>query len=267
MCETQSGTTFDLQRVSLFQGLESSLLERLARAATCKEAKKGERIYWQGDTPQAFYFVVSGHVRRAIASPEGEEKVIDILSPGRYFSLAEIFGSSAYASFTEAVEPAVLLRIGKEGMLDAIAHSQSLALRLLEAVAEQQTTFERDVAACFFQSGCGRLVDYLLREAAPILQQEGDTILELAISKRLIAARIGVSAETLSRAFRELSEADLIAVQGKRIVLREKLALRQAARVDGGETVMGSPQWGRRQSDRWGERTRIAVAAASRALM
>jgi CRP-like cAMP-binding protein len=181
--------------------------------------------------------------------------------------LAEIFGSSTYTSFAEAVEPVVLLRIGKEALLDAIAHSQSLALRLLEAIGEQQATFERDVAACFFQSGCGRLVDYLLREAAPILRPEGDTILELQISKRLIAARIGVSAETLSRAFRELSDAELIAVRGRKIVLREKLALRHAAGSDGGETTTSYPQWGRRQSDRWGERPRIARASVSRALM
>ena len=262
MCETESRITFDLQRVSLFEGLEAPLLERLARATSCKEAKKGERIYWQGDTPRAFYFVISGHVRRAMASSEGEEKVIDILSAGRYFGLAEIFGSSAYASFAEAVEPVVLLRIGKEGLLDAIAESPSLAMKLLQAIAEQQATFERDVAACFFQSGCGRLLDYLLREAAPILRADGDTILELQISKRLIAARIGVSAETLSRAFRELSDADLIAVRGRKIVLREKLALRQAARNEG---EVGIPQWGRRQSDRWSERQRFA--GGSRALM
>lgn len=260
MCETESQIAFDLQRVSLFEGLEAPLLERLARATTCKEAKKGERIYWQSDTPRAFYFVVSGHVRRAIASPEGEERVIDILSPGRYFGLAEIFGSSPYASFAEAVEPVVLLRVGKEGLLDTIAESQILALKLLQAISEQQATFERDVAACFFQSGCGRLLDYLLREAAPILRSDGDTVLELQISKRLIAARIGVSAETLSRAFRELSDAELIAVRGRKIVLREKLALHAAG--SDGDAGIAPPQWGRRQSDRWGERSRLARAAS-----
>lgn len=267
MCENESRITFDLQRIALFDGLDAPLLERIARATSCKEVKKGERIYWQGDTPRAFYYVVSGHVRRAIASPEGEEKVIDILSRGKYFGLAEIFGSSSYASFTEAVEATVLLRIGREGVVDAIAGSPDLALRLLGGIAEQQAIFERDVAACFFQSGSGRLVDYLLREAGQTLRPEGDTVLELQVSKRLIAARIGVSAETLSRALRELSDADLIAVRGRKIVLREKLALRHAARMDDGSALQ-QPKWGRRQSDRWvGEQGRFAPIGVARALM
>lgn len=260
-CETQIQA--DLQRFALFEGLDAPLLERLGRAASYKEARKGEQIYRQGEAPRALYCVVTGHVRRAMASPEGDERVIDILSPGRCFGLAEVFDASPYASFAEVVEPAVLLRVGKEGLMEAIAEHPSLALRLLGMMARQQSSFERDVAACFFQSGSARLVDYLLREAEPILQSEGDTILELPVSKRLIAARIGITAETLSRAFRELSDADLISVSGRKIVLREKLSC-LAANPMGFEADAGLPRWGRRQSDRWGRR---AVGSRATALM
>jgi CRP/FNR family transcriptional regulator, dissimilatory nitrate respiration regulator len=267
MRETEPRNSFDLGGIPLFEGLEPVLLEGVARTSSCRSAAKGERIYWQGDTPRAFYCVLSGHVRRAIASAEGEEKVIDILSPGQYFGLAELFGTSPYVSFAEAVEPTILLHVGKEGLLGAIEEDPLLALRLLGAVAERQASFERDVAACFFQSGCRRLVDYLLREAGPSLRSIGDTIVELPISKRLIAARIGVTAETLSRAFRELSDAGLISVRGRSITLRETLASRRAAKGDDGETPVVHEQWNRRRSDLWVGRTAFSKAVASRALM
>jgi len=243
MQATEARTIFDLGKIPLFAGLEAALLDRIVRASCCKSTSKGERIYWQGESPRAFYHVLSGHVRRALASPVGEEKVIDVLSPGQSFGLAELFGTSPYASFAEAVAPTVFLQVDKEALLGAIAESPLLTLRVLTAVADRQASFERDVAACFFQSAGGRLVDYLLREAGPRLQPLGDTTFELPMTKSLIAARIGTSAETLSRTLRELSDAGLIEVRGKTIVLREELVARHGTHAH----VRGAAV----QRDRW----------------
>ncbi|NTV11595.1 MAG: Crp/Fnr family transcriptional regulator [Zoogloea sp.] len=226
----------EIRKMSLFEGLDAALLAGIAHASIFRHAKKGARLYWQGDRPQAFYYVISGHIRRAISSAEGDEKVIDIVSPGQSFALAELFGEAPYESFAEAVEPAVLLQIGKEGVTGAIAASGVLALRILALVAEKQAAFERHVAACFFQSGCRRLLDYLLHKAGPNLAPQGDTVVELQVSKRVIAASIGVTAETLSRSLRELSDAGLIAVRGKKVHLLQKLAARIRA---GSESEIG----------------------------
>lgn len=255
--------TFDLGKVPLFAGLEPELLERIVRTASCRSAAKGERIYWEGDTPRAFYYLLSGHVRRALASPVGEEKVIDVLSQGQSFGLTELFGSTPYASFAEAVAPTVYLQVDKEGLLAALAESSPLTMRVLAAVAERQMSFERDVAACFFQSAGGRLVDYLLREAGPRLQHFGDTVFDLPMSKSLIAARIGASAETLSRALRDLSDAGLIEVRGKTIVLREELVARYHGH--GERRAVPRHEERRHEERRHGER-RTATLIGGRAL-
>lgn len=213
-----------IRQLPLFDSLDTAQVAEIANASCYVSAQKHERLYWQGDTPQAFYHVVSGHVRRAVSSPAGDEWVIDIFSAGQHFSLVELFSGTPYLSFAEAVEPTQILRIGKIGLLHAVAANTTLATRLLAAIAQHQASFERDVAACFFHSGCRRLLDYLMRTAGPRLDPLGDTELELPVSKRLIAARIGMSAESLSRAFRELSDAGFIRVRGRKIVLLEKLA-------------------------------------------
>lgn len=269
MRTTEPRSTFDLERIPLFAGLEPALLERIVRMSCCKSANKGERIYWQGDTPRAFYHVLSGHVRRALSSPVGEEKVIDIFSPGQSFGLVELFGDSSYASFAEAAAPTVFLQVDKEALLAAIGESRLLTLRVLASVADCQARFERDVAACFFQSGCARLIDYLLHAAGPNLRPAGDTTLELPMSKSLIAARIGVTAETLSRSLRELSDAGLIAVRGKTVILREELVARHG--VHGGErdNAVSRDGWnhGRPSAPAWARGQRVARQVASRALM
>ena len=92
MPATDPRNSFDFGKIPMFEGLEPALLQRIAGASSRRSVNKGERIYWEGEAPRAFYHVLSGHVRRALSSPVGEEKVVDILSPGQSFGLAELFG-------------------------------------------------------------------------------------------------------------------------------------------------------------------------------
>jgi CRP-like cAMP-binding protein len=269
MIETTPDIAGEIGRMPLFTGADPGALAAVVRATSRRRFRRDEQEYRQGAVPRAFYHVLSGHVRRAIASSEGEEKVIDIVSPGEYFGLADLFGGAAHVAFAETVEPTLLLEIDKAAVMGAIEADRALMLRVLTAVAHGKVALERDVAACFFQSGARRLLDYLVREAGPRLAPVGDTAFQLPVSKRLIAARLGVSAETLSRALRELSEAGLIAVRGREIILREKLAARcaaQAAKAAAGAGSQPVPHE-RRRRDPWIEQTSLVHPLGSRAWM
>lgn len=251
-------------RMPLFGGLDAALLAGISATSCRKKAVTKERIYGQGDASHAFFYVLSGHVRRAIMSAEGDEKLIDIVAAGRHFGLAELFGGRRYASYAEAVEPTVLLEIGKDGLIAAMEGSRDLSFRVLTALAERQLAFEQEVAVTSFHSGCRRLLDYLLGEAGPNL--EGNRVIKLQISKSLIAKRIGMTAESLSRALRDLSNAGLISVHGRTITLLEKLAERRAAMTgEADKTAAAAAHQDRRRTDPWDDHTALAEPIGSRA--
>ena len=268
MQAASEGIVGHLRGMALFEGLEGTALATLARAAGYRSVGRDERVYWQGGQPTTYFHVISGRVTRALASPRGDEKVIDMIPAGQGFGLVELFGHAPYVSFAAASETSVLLEIAREGLMDAIRQSPPLALRILAAAAQRQAAFETDVAACFFHSGCRRLVDYLVRIAGPDFDPGGDTLVELPLSKRMIAASIGVSAETLSRSFRDLSEAGLIEVRGRRVTLLSKLTARHA--LPAGESLPGHlrvPQNRRRTDAPWVDRPGLALPPGSRAWM
>jgi CRP-like cAMP-binding protein len=265
MSENNTDIAIEIGSMPLFTGVDASSLAGVVRAACRRRLAREQQVFRQGASPRAFFHVLSGHVRRAIASSEGEEKVIDIVSPGEHFGLAELFGDTPYVSFAETVEPTVLLEIDRAAVMAAIESDRQVMQRVLAAVAHSKVALERDVAACFFQSGARRLVDYLLREAGPQLAPVGDTAFRLPVSKRLIAARLGVSAETLSRALRELSDAGLIEVRGRQIILREKLAARLAAQGGGSAAGGAPPAHERRRRDPWPEQSALSRPLGSRA--
>ena len=215
-----------LPGIRLFAGLDARALAELSRAGHVANLPKARGIYATGELPRALYYLLSGQVKVAVTSADGGEKVIDIVHAPQAFGVAELFGQAPHVSSAETVGPSVVMVIGREGVMRAIEHDAHLSMRLLQTVADRQTAIERDIAADCFQSGCEKVVDYLLRAAESAVGCGDGVTLDLAIPKYLLAARLGFTPETLSRIFRELSDDGLIEVHGRQVVLFGKLLRR-----------------------------------------
>ena len=211
-----------LGEVALFRGLPAALVAEVARSTHVESVPKGRAVYTAGERPRALYQVMSGHLKVAVSSLEGGEKVIAILSPGQIFGVAELFGDSPYVSSVEAVTPVVLLAVARDGVFRAMDQEPCVMRRILSALAERQSSIERDIAADCFQSGTAKVVDYLRRLADGKLAGAARVELELEIPKHVLAARLGFTPETLSRIFRELSDSGLIEVNGRQVTLTER---------------------------------------------
>lgn len=132
---------------------------------------------------------------------------------------------------------------------------------MLGAMAERQSSIERDIAADCFQSGTAKVVDYLVRLAGPALGQVSDVLLELEIPKHVLAARLGFTPETLSRIFRELADGGLIHVHGKQVTLMAKF-VRQHGPEDAHRNARPAPRRPLRQDAGWFERAAPATGAS-----
>lgn len=218
-----------LNEVSLFRGLPEGVIKEVARTAQVMNVMKGGKIYGAGDKPRGLYQVMSGHMKVSVSSPEGGEKIIELLSPHRLFGMAEMFSDAPYVSSVEAVTPVVVLAVGRDGLCRAAELEPLLMRRLLGVIAERQLAIERDIAAECFQSGTAKLVDYLRQLAGAALADSAPVELELEIPKHVLAARLGFTPETLSRIFRELSDGGMIHVHGKQVILKESFMRRHGA--------------------------------------
>jgi len=210
-----------LGEIALFRALPEHVIGEIAQSADVISLAKGKTIYAAGDRPRALYHVMSGHLKVSVSSQDGGEKVIEILSPRQLFGVAELFGDAPCVSSVETVTPVVMLAVGREGVLRAVEQEPGLSRRMLSAMAQRQSSIERDIAADCFQSGTDKVVDYLLRLAGPGMERGRAVDLELEIPKHVLAARMGFTPETLSRIFRELSDAGMIHVHGKHVTLME----------------------------------------------
>ena len=103
-----------LSRVPLFEELATEELQRIAAGTTELHVPRGEIIFNRGDPCVGFHLVVYGQVKLAFVSPQGGEKVVEIVAPGFSFGEALMFMGKPYIVMAQTLADSMLLHVSKK---------------------------------------------------------------------------------------------------------------------------------------------------------
>lgn len=209
-----------LRQVSFFSELSDNDIDRVARYTRERQLEKGEVLFQRGDPVHGFYFVVSGQMKLAVSSAQGNEKVVEIISPMHSFGEAVMFLNRSYPVFAEALVATHLLHVGQAVVSDLIDQDPGFARKLLAGMAIRLHGMIQDVETYSLRSSMQRVIGYLLQQVSDE-ESPGACDIELPTSKQVIASRLNLTPETLSRIFHDLADAGLITVHGKHISLHD----------------------------------------------
>lgn len=213
---------FDMPRLlagsPLFSGLLPDELSRIAKSCQIRSCTKGEMIFSVGEACEAFHIVVSGQVKLFVVSPAGQEKVIEIVSPGQSFAEALVFLNKPYILNAQALTESVLVNVSKRGVVGEIEQDPHFALHMLAGVSRRLHGLVQDVEAYALQNGMQRLIGFLLRDVEMDSPngQNGITV-SLPASKATIASRLSLTPEYFSRVLHELEAQKLITIDRREI--------------------------------------------------
>ena len=216
-----------LLRLPLFHELSPEQLAHIAAGTREKRLTKGEMLFHKGDAPRGFYLIVFGQIKLAFPSTQGNEKVVEIVGPRQSFGEAVMFMDRPYPVFAESLGDTLLLNIPKSAVFELLERDASFARRMLAGLSLRLHSLVQDVESYSQRSSSQRVIGYLLEHAAQVGDSEGETAVALPTSKQVIASRLNLTPETLSRVFHDLAEAGLISVHGKAITIHDQNRLRQ----------------------------------------
>jgi len=177
---------------------EKSLVSKKCELVAFKTA---DIIYREGDSPDAFYCLVSGRVRLFVKTRDNREQTVEYLSRGKYFGIISLLTGEPHSVTVEVINDSVVLKIKKEDFdyilkripKLAIDLSQSLSRRLKRKDLHQKTIFESTVISIYSPvKGIGK-TQYALNLAVS-LQKE--------TRKRVILLQLGQKFEESFRALR-----------------------------------------------------------------
>lgn len=224
---------FDMPRylsvLPLFSDLSQLDRERLARNCQLRRLSRGDIVFRTGDECDAFHVVVVGQVKLFVSSSTGQEKIIELIGPGRSFAEAMLFLSIPYILSAQALSDTLLLRVSKQAVFGEIERDPRFSLHMLAGISRRLHGLVRDVEGYALHSGMQRLIGYLLRDA-----QEGGSssnssrtvTVSLPVSKATVASRLSLTPEYFSRVLHELEAENLIEIDKReiRILDVERLA-------------------------------------------
>ncbi len=192
-----------VRQTPLFSGLSTAALAGLMEGAAVQNAPAGFCLFTQGEAAEAFYVVLSGWIKLYRMTPGGTEAVIEIFTRGQSFAEAAAFAAATFPVSCEAITDARLLRISARHLFERIRRSPDIGLTMLASTSKQLRLFVRQIEALKAYTGAQRIAEFLL-ELAPC--EDGACTVELPYDKALIAARLGMKPESLSRAFNRLKD-------------------------------------------------------------
>ncbi len=216
-----------LSRLPLFQKLAPEQLAALESACRERRLSKGEMLVHKGDPAKGFFVVVFGQIKLAFPSSQGNEKVVEILGPHQSFGEAVMFMDRPYPVLAEGLEESLLLHIASAPVFELLERDPLFARRMLAGLSMRLHSLVQDVETYSLRSSTQRVVGYLLQHCPQNSASEGSFNISLPTSKQVIASRLNLTPETLSRIFHDLSANGLIAVSGKQITVSNVKRLRE----------------------------------------
>src|SRR5476649_234444 len=224
-------TAGDLQiitRVPVFRGLKPETVQNIIAPATAVALRPHELMMRQDDPATAFFIVIDGWMKLYRNNQSGDETVIEILTKGQSFAEAVAFTGNRYLATAEAVSKARVGRIPADHIVRCIRESPDIALAMIASVSQHMHQLVQQIEQLKAQSGVQRVAEFL---ASLSLAEQGRCAVALPYDKVLIAGRLGLTPESLSRAFARLRNIGVV-VEASNVIVNDVAKLRRLAADD-----------------------------------
>ena len=203
----------ELRRHPLFAGLDDDQLSCLLHTAQLQNLEEGQLLFACQQQARHFFLLREGSIRLYLSTPDGAEKVLHLVAPGETFAEAITFmDGQCYPVNASALVKSEILALSNSTFRDILHESTDTCFRLM---ADMSTWLKRqlnDINALTLQNASLRFTNFLLQQVPPGLQR--DVSIELTAPKHVIASRLSIQPESLSRILRNMQNAGLLQVDG-----------------------------------------------------
>ena len=196
-----------VRAIHMFDGLESAIVDRLVEDATAESYPKDTLLFSAGDPADRFFIVVAGRVRLFALTPLGKHTTISFIEAGHSFAEAAIFGMRALPVNADVTGGTRLVHVPAAPFIAHLSADPELPFRMLSALARWQSRLFETIAELKTSSPSQRFAAVLLSLTDLSI---GPAVVSLPVSKSVLASRIGITPESLSRVFVRMHDVGVV---------------------------------------------------------
>lgn len=187
------------------------LLQALRPLGTVTSLKRGRRIFSEGEPVRDWYWLASGAVQLCTFSEDGKRQVAELVLPGDLFGFEARGEREATA---EVARDAVLVSVPRFKAEALIDGDPALSRALREVACGRLRHARLRLHSLGRKSAVERVASFLLEMTERSSSPSGP--IELFITRDDMADYLGLTSETVSRAFTELRRRGAVASLSQR---------------------------------------------------
>ncbi len=212
---TEEISTF-LRGLTFFAKLDEGTLNAFVKSGRlCKYSKK-RNIFMQGDEADRLFVVLSGWVKLFRETVDGEEAVVALFTRGDVFGEAAIFGNAGYPFSAEAAEETRILEIPSPTLREQALANHEVMSRIMNSMSREMRNLQMENEHLALMSAPQRVGCLILQLSSGMVGKGGT--FSFPYDKSLAASRLGMQAETFSRALAQLKPVGVM-VKGSEITV------------------------------------------------
>lgn len=211
-----------VRSLPFFRDLGANVTQ-LLEAATVHHFAAGSVLFREGEIPQFLHIALDGYVCLITEDGRGRQCIIDFVPAGSPFLIPPLLLDKPYLMSASVVVATRVLFLPAHLVSSLAATDLATANAIGRAASQHWRALVGQVKSLKLQSAAQRLGGFLMSLA----EYAGtDSVVELPCERRMLAAWLGISPNSISRAFHELK---LVGVEdvGRRIVIRSLDGLRK----------------------------------------
>lgn len=206
-CFLQDGKSC-IETVPIFSGLSREEQNEIAQITNKRTFTRGEIIFGAGDENHNMYVIHRGQVKLSRISESGKEHILRIVGPGDFIGELAMFTQQPASAQAEALQEGIMCVINGQRLKELMLKYPQIALKVVEELSSRLETAEGMIESLALHSVEQRIAQALL--------QYGVDQFELKLSKRDLAAALGMTQETLSRKLSAWQAEGIIKQTGQR---------------------------------------------------
>ena len=215
-------------QIPVLSGLKPGSLAVLMAAANLVNLRPGHVLFRQAEPAVAFFIIVDGWIKLYRVTPAGDEAVLNVLTTGEGFAEAVTVASGRYPATACAVTRARVLMIPADHVINCIREMPDIAIAMIASTSQHLHQMVQRIEQLTAQSAIQRVAAFLT-SLAPCTK--GPCTIALPYDKAVIAGRLGLKPESLSRVFARLRTVG-VDVRASHVVVGEMARLRALVASD-----------------------------------
>lgn len=214
-----------MRKLRIFNGVSDKHVSEMLRVSFLQRFPAGVELVREGDPADSLHVVVDGQVE-VFSAYRDRETTVAVLGAGQCFITAAVVLDRVYLKSARTLAASQVLLLPAAAVREVFAEDAAFARCLAMDLAASYRMVVKELKNQKLRSGLERLANWLLTYRG---EKGGAGRLELPFEKKVLAARLGMAPEVLSRAFSALAPYK-VKVTGAVIEIRDEDALTKLAR-------------------------------------